>query len=806
MSSKNIVPNGPVIAGSAVYTDIVIGNNCTDATVLKVYGVISSCSGIISKSFTTNPGGATLKETTLSGLSAPINPKDATNKEYVDMLSLGLEIKTPVDVATIGNISLTGLQLIDGYSLQLNDRILVKDQINGIENGIYIVSSGSWIRSSDLPNGSNASRTAVNVLNGIQNGGSIFVCTNTFPNDITGSDPLTFDLFISGLIPGIGLSKNGNILNVNLDNIGLEVNGSNIIRIKNGGITNNNLQNDYININTISGIIGGGNVQLGSTINLTLDNTVVRTTGIQTISGPKTFSDSVILGSGSYGITLQAPVLSNSYFLTFPVNQGLPDQFLKTNGLGTLTWAYNTSGDVYGPNSSTDNAVARFDGTTGKIIQNSNVIISDSGNVNAASYTDGIATLSGGTLTGLNPPILNSDAVNKKYVDDAINGLKWKQPARVATTTNITLTGLIIIDGINLNNGDRVLVKNQINPIQNGLYNASSSYWSRTSDMSIGSSASSSVVWIEEGLTQAETGFICTNDIGSDIVGINPLSWLQFTGSGSTIIAGAGLTKIVNTLSVNVDNSTIEIVSNNLQVKALGIKNAQIANSTISNIKLVNSYIGINTINGITGGSTVSLGGSINLQVDSTVVRTFGNQNITGLKTFSNINVLGITNTSELNIDSESISGQRLYYGYDSSGLLTATSTYQTIVFTSIIIDPGYINNYGEITIYSSGTYEIQYHSQFETIDMSKGQIATINTIVELNSGFGFNIIPGSGSSCFFTEQNGNLASFGSGKSVIYNINPNSIIRIRFSRVIGTSTCRSKPNESSLIIKRLRPL
>lgn len=65
------------------------------------------------------------------------------------------------------------------------------------------------------------------------------------------------------------------------------------------------------------------------------------------------------------------------------------------------------AGDVTGPASSTDNAIVRFDGTTGKLLQNSGVLISDTNNITgvgsltATTLTDGTASLSGGALTGL---------------------------------------------------------------------------------------------------------------------------------------------------------------------------------------------------------------------------------------------------------------------------------------------------------------------------------------------------------------------------------------------------------------------
>ena len=58
---------------------------------------------------------------------------------------------------------------------------------------------------------------------------------------------------------------------------------------------------------------------------------------------------------------------------------GTAGQVLTSNGAGVPTWTTNAGGDVTGPASSTDNAIARFDGTTGKLIQNSVTTIDDTG-------------------------------------------------------------------------------------------------------------------------------------------------------------------------------------------------------------------------------------------------------------------------------------------------------------------------------------------------------------------------------------------------------------------------------------------
>lgn len=74
-------------------------------------------------------------------------------------------------------------------------------------------------------------------------------------------------------------------------------------------------------------------------------------------------------------------------------------QVLRTNaGATALEWASTGSGDVAGPASSTDNAIARFDGTTGKLVQNSGVTVDDSNQVSAASYTATGGTAANNTM------------------------------------------------------------------------------------------------------------------------------------------------------------------------------------------------------------------------------------------------------------------------------------------------------------------------------------------------------------------------------------------------------------------------
>ena len=90
-----------------------------------------------------------------------------------------LAIKAPVVVATTANITLSGLQTIDGVALAANDRVLVKDQTTGAQNGIYVASTGPWQRAKDW-NGSGdvVTGTMVLVTGGVTNPGRWSVTTS----------------------------------------------------------------------------------------------------------------------------------------------------------------------------------------------------------------------------------------------------------------------------------------------------------------------------------------------------------------------------------------------------------------------------------------------------------------------------------------------------------------------------------------------------------------------------------------------------------------------------------------------------
>ena len=105
--------------------------------------------------------------------------------------------------------------------------------------------------------------------------------------------------------------------------------------------------------------------------------------------------------TGGQYVAFQAPAtVPASYTLIWPDTDGTNNQALVTDGSGVLSWSSAASGDVYGPASSTDSAIACFDGTTGKAIKNTVVTIADStGNVSGVE-TLNISGFAGNSATG----------------------------------------------------------------------------------------------------------------------------------------------------------------------------------------------------------------------------------------------------------------------------------------------------------------------------------------------------------------------------------------------------------------------
>ena len=308
--------------------------------------------------------------------------------------------------------------------------------------------------------------------------------------------------------------------------------------------------------------------------------------GTQTVTGNKTFSGSVALGSSATASTPSSGDDSTSVATTAYV-QG--EGFLTGNetitisgdasGSGTtsISLTLANSGVSAGTTSGvTVNAKGLITGITalvaGDIPSLTHTKISDfdtgvqTNRIDQLANPTGSLDLNSQKITNLADPTSAQDAVTKSYADALTSGLDVKESCKVATTANITLSGTQTIDGVAVSADERVLVKDQSTGSQNGVYLCKSGSWSRASDFDSDTEVTSGAfTFVEQGSVNADAGFVLTTD-GTITVGTTALSFTQFSGAGA-ITAGDGLQKSGTELSADVKaNGGVVIESSELAI------------------------------------------------------------------------------------------------------------------------------------------------------------------------------------------------------------------------------------------------
>ena len=255
-----------------------------------------------------------------------------------------------------------------------------------------------------------------------------------------------------------------------------------------------------------------------------------------------------------------------------------------------------------------------------------NTVSSTNSNGNIVLDPNGTGTVdvSSAKITSVASPSADTDAATKGYVDGVVNGLDVKKSVDFASTANVagtynngagTITassnGALSMDGGSPSNGQRVLLKDQSSNVQNGVYvvtnsgGAGSQYvLTRAADADANAEISGGAFFfVEQGSANADNGYVTTHN-GTPTLGTDAITFEQFSGAGQ-ISAGSALTKSGNTLNVAVDDSSIEINSDALRVKASGITNAMLAGSIDLTAKVTGALpVG----NGGTGLSSIAKG------------------------------------------------------------------------------------------------------------------------------------------------------------------------------------------------------
>src|SRR5215813_4663889 len=163
------------------------------------------------------PGAVSMNNQNLTNLAAPTVGSDAANKTYVDSAINGLSWKDTCRVASTANVVIAtgGLIAVDGVTVAVGDRVLLKNQTTASQNGIYVAASGAWTRSTDAAAPADILQAAVFVSEGTTQSDTAWVMTTNSPITI---DSTNLTWVQSGApascVGGAGLMLTGNTFDV----------------------------------------------------------------------------------------------------------------------------------------------------------------------------------------------------------------------------------------------------------------------------------------------------------------------------------------------------------------------------------------------------------------------------------------------------------------------------------------------------------------------------------------------------------------------------------------------------------------
>lgn len=198
----------------------------------------------------------------------------------------------------------------------------------------------------------------------------------------------------------------------------------------------------------------------------------------------------------------------------------------------------------------------------------------------------------------------------KAFVRATLAGLSYKQAVRAATTAAGTLASSFengdAIDGVTLATGDRILIKNQAAPAENGIYTVNASGApTRATDADSAAELVNATVYVSEGSTLADTQWTCTTNAP---ITLNTTG-LTFAQSGGS--------------AYSADESTLHLSGSQFQIKAGGVGTTELAAGAVTGAKASNGMRDVAVPFVVDGGGaviTTGLKGGFEIPFAGTIV------------------------------------------------------------------------------------------------------------------------------------------------------------------------------------------
>ena len=454
------------------------------------------------------------------------------------------------------------------------------------------------------------------------------VTTNAQPN-ITSTGTLT-SLVVTGNIQA-GNANLGNLVTANFFSgngsllTGLIVSvGSSIV---NGSSNVSIVANANVNISAVGNanvvVITGIGATISGTLNVTGNTTLGNIVTANFFSG----NGSLLTGLAASSATNASAVLNNvqTTGTYYPA-------FISATANGNYSHASNTAFSANFANGAliATTFVGALAGAATSATTAGTVTTAAQPNITSVGTLTGLA-MGTNKITGLGTPSADTDAATKAYVDNIAQGLDTKASVVAATTANITLSGAQTIDGISVIAGDRILVKNQTAPADNGIYLCAVAGWTRTTDMDTWAEVPGAYTFVETGTINADTGWVCTSNAGGTL-GVTSITWAQFSGAGS-YSAGTGLTLTGTQFSVNASQTQVTSVGTLGNLTVTG--NITSGNANLGNAVTANFFSGsgnnLSNIQGANVSGFVANAVYANLSAYATTANAVAGGNVSGV-------------------------------------------------------------------------------------------------------------------------------------------------------------------------------